>query len=502
MQTQNYLGLYVGKGRATGVCVHFKGHSRTVQGSFQVAVDPTQQEPFKALAKAIAEACEAKKLRFDETVVALDCALFMQHQVHSEFANPKQIAATIRYDTEEILATDVSAMAVSFQIVSTDETGASLNVYTAQQPVLQEIILALQGEDMDPQVAEPDVSSLARFVRRQQGAAKSETGPSLVGILSRQHGYFLRSAPGHQVVPIRAFLVDLHQERTELFAREAFTTMASAGKEPFARVLAYDSTGPVQGAALAERLGLEVTEAECFKTDLTGPQEPQPAPEDLDAVTYGIAFGAGLVHDDKVHTADFRNDFMPFQGRRLRLQNAIRWTSISVAVLIMAIGLHLQVGLMRVNKDLGQVRDRVSKDYSTVMKSKLPRGRNPVDELKREVRRIKDIKSGELELQNNVLARFGLLLKAFASPGDSGRGKIDLKVDSVNLTTTDITVVGSTASRSETEGFFKKLTDSGFEKGRTSEASQAGRSTFTVHVEPKKTAGAGGKPPPKDKEVQ
>lgn len=499
MQTQNYLGLYIGKGRATAVCVHFKGHSRTVEGSFQVAVDPTQQEPFRALAKAIADACEAKKLRFNETVVALDCALFMQHQVHSEFANPKQIASTVRYDTEEVLATDVSTMAVSFQIVSTDETGAGLNVYTARQPVLQEIIHALQGQDMDPQVVEPDVSSLARFVRRHQGAAKSEAGPCLVGILSRQHGYFLRSSPGHQVVPVRAFLVGLHQDRTDLFAREAFTTMAAGGKEPFTHVLAFDSASPVQGTALAERLAMEVTEAECFRMDLTGPQDPQPAPEDLDAVAHAIAFGAGLAHDDKAHTADFRNDFMPFQGKRLRLQSAIRWTSISVAVLITAIGLHLQVRLMQVNKDLGQVRDRVSKDYSTVMRSKLPRGRSPVDELKREVRRIKDIKSGELGLQNNVLARFGLLLKAFASPGDGGRGKIDLKVDSVNLSTTDITLVGSTASRSETEAFFKKLTDSGFEKGRTNEASQAGRSTFTVHVEPKKTAGA---KPSKDKEVQ
>ena len=111
MQTQNYLGLYISKGQATGVCVHFKGHIRTVQGGFRVTVDPAEPEPFKVLARQIAQACEEKKLRFAETVVALDCALFMQHRVHSEFANPKQIAATVRYDTEEVVATDVSALA-------------------------------------------------------------------------------------------------------------------------------------------------------------------------------------------------------------------------------------------------------------------------------------------------------------------------------------------------------------------------------------------------------
>jgi hypothetical protein len=174
--------------------------------------------------------------------------------------------------------------------------------------------------------------------------------------------------------------------------------------------------------------------------------------------------------------------------------------SISLAVLVVAVGLHLQVRLIQVNKDLAQVRDRVSKDYSTVMRSKLVRGKNPVDELKREVRRLKDIKSGELGLQNTVLSRFGLLLKAFAGPGDSGRGKVDLKIDVVNISTGDIAIVGSTAGRSETESFFKRLTDSGFEKGRTSEASQAGRSTFNVHVEPKRTTGAGGAKPSGDKE--
>jgi hypothetical protein len=500
MQTQNYLGLYISKGRATGVCVHFKGHNRAVQGSFQVEVDPAEQEPFAALAKQIAGACEAKKLRFDETVVALDCALFMQHQVHSEFANPKQIVATIRYDTEEILATDVSTMAVSFHVVSTDESGANLNVYTAQQPVLQEIILALQGQDMDPLVVEPDVSSLARFVRRHQGAPKPDAGPSLVGILSRRHGYFLRSGPAHQVVPIRAFLVGPNQERTELLAREAFTTMAAAGKHPFNHLVAYDSGRPAQVSLLAERLGLEVTEADWFNADLTGPDGSQ---GDLDRAAYAIAFGAGLAHEDKTHTADFRGDFMPFQGRRLRLQSAMRWASISMAVLVAAIGLHLQVRLMQINKDLTQVQDRVTKDYTTVMRSKLPRGKSPVDELRREVRRLKDIKSGELGLQNTVLARFGLLLKAFAVPSDASKGKIDLKIDSVTLGTSDITVVGSTASRSETETFFKRLTDTGFEKGRTNEPlSQSGRSSFIVHVEPKKAGGAGGATPSKDKEPQ
>ena len=483
MQTQNYLGLYIGKGQATGVCVHFKGHSRSAQGGFRVTVDPAEPEPFKALAQQIGQACADKKLKFDETMVALDCALFMQHQVHSEFANPKQIAATVRYDTEEVLATDVSTMAVSFQVVSSDEAGANLNVYTANHQVLQDLILALQGQDIDPISVEPDVSSLSRFVRRHQAGVKSDGAATLVGILSRQHGYFLRFGPLHQVVPIRAFLVGPLQNRTELLAREAFTTLASASSEPIKHVVAYDSGGPVQVLQLAGKLGLEVAEADWFKGDQTGLQTLLDADAE-DPVAYAIAFGAGLAHGDKAHTANFRTDFLPYQGKRLRLHSALRWASVSVAVLMVAIGLHMQMRLMQVSKDRDQLQERVSKDYATVMRGKPPRGKNPVEELRREVRRIKDIKSGELSLQESVLARLAILLKALSGPNQT-----NLRIDSMEITTKTIRVDGSTPSLNSTQSLFRTLRDNQLEVTKEEVADKAGRSTFNINISPKKAPG-------------
>jgi hypothetical protein len=482
MQTQNTLGLFISKGQATGVCVHFKGHTRTTQGGFRVTVDPAEPEPFQALAKQIAQACSEKKLRFTETVVALDCALFMQHGVHSEFDNPKQIAATIRYDTEEVVATDVSTMAVSFQVLSTDESGANLAVYTAAQSVLQDLVHALQGQDMDPIDVEPDVCSLARFVRRHQTGSKSDGYATLVGVLSRQHGYFLRSGSLHQVLPIRAFVIGPQQNRAEILTREAFTTMASASGEPIKHMVAYDSSGQVKASPVAGRLGLEVTEADWFKTDQSGLQTLLEA-DGEDPVAYAIAFGAGLAHEDKIHTANLRNDFLPFQGKRLRLHSAMRWTSISVAVLLIAIGAHLQMRLMQVNKDLVRVKERVSKDYSTVMKGKLPGNKNPVEELKREVRRVKDIKSGELNLQESVMARLGLVLKAFGASGQAG-----LRIDSLDITTKTISVTGSTPREGDTKSFFKTLRDNGLDIPKDTVALKADRSTFNIYLEPNKKA--------------
>ncbi len=76
--------------------------------------------------------------------MALDCAMFMQHNVHSEFSDPKRIAATVRFDTEEALATDITDVAIAFRITSSDDSGSNLTVFTAQRKVLSDVLGALQ----------------------------------------------------------------------------------------------------------------------------------------------------------------------------------------------------------------------------------------------------------------------------------------------------------------------------------------------------------------------
>lgn len=485
MQKQNTLGLYIGKDQATGVCIPAKGHTRSAVGGFRVTVDPAEPEPFKALAGQIAQACSDAKLRFSDAVVALDCALFMQHPVHSEFTHPKQIAATIRYDTEEVVATDVSAMAVSFQIVSSGEHGSDLNVFTAGRPVLQGLLLALQGHGIDPIAVEPDVCSLARFVRRRQATVKPDPSPTLAGILSEHHGYFLRSDSPQQVLPIRAFVVGPQQNRTDLLARETFATLAAAAGPPIQRVVFYDSVGQVQALALSDRLGKEVVEADWFKLDQTGLETVVQADGD-DRVPYALAFGAALAHDDKIHTADFRNGDLAYTGRRVRLRSAMRWASISVTLLILAIGLHLQMRWIRVNQDTSLLQERISKDYTPVMRGPIPRGRNPVEELRRELRRIKDIRSGELSLQESVLARLTLLLRAF-----TGLEKTELKIDSVDITTKTIRVDGSTKNLSATQTLYKTLQGQFDIIKEQAGDVKAGRSTFGIYLSPKKASGPG-----------
>ena len=148
MESQNYLGIYISKNTATIVCLGPQKSDGNAMKCFSVSLEEQQQD-MQALAGLIAQGCEKRNLRFSEVTVALDCSMFMQHSVHSEFNEPKQIAATVRFDTEEALATDITNVAVAFEIASSDQTGSQLTVFTVERKILSEVLDALQQYNLD-----------------------------------------------------------------------------------------------------------------------------------------------------------------------------------------------------------------------------------------------------------------------------------------------------------------------------------------------------------------
>jgi len=163
VESGNHLGIYWSKNKATVVCLAPPGRERKVLDGFSVSVDGAEQGQ-QALADRVVQMCRQRKVKFTDVAVALDCASFMQHAVHSEFSDPKRIAATVRFDTEEALATDISEMAVAFRVASPGEEGANLDVFTAQRATLTDILLSLQSHGIDPVAVDPDVCCLARYL--------------------------------------------------------------------------------------------------------------------------------------------------------------------------------------------------------------------------------------------------------------------------------------------------------------------------------------------------
>jgi hypothetical protein len=476
VDTHNYLGIYFSSKTAIVVCLN--PQSKMVVDCFSVCVPEQEQASPHLLASLIAKGCTERKLSFSEVAVALDCTMFMQHSVHSEFSDPKRIAATIRFDTEDALATDIADIALAFEITSTGQNGSELTVFTSQRKVLSEILLSLQQNNFDPVSIEPDVNCLSRFVNSKLSSPGIRRSGTMFGLLSRSNGYLIIPSAGEQKASmLRTFILGQAQDRTQLLTREVLMNTALAGSdEPISHLEVYDSSGTIDYAKLNERLSIEARGIDWL--DVSG------ADSNVDAVNFAIAYGAALTHLDKGHCVNFRDDFSPFQGKKMKLQKALRFTAISVTVLLIAIGIYFQMQLFGTNKVRKKLRANFAKDYSVVMLGqKMPSDAEAVRKLRSELGRIRDAKKGLTSIngEKSISSKLTLVLAAFVKCAE----QTNLNIKSLSITARDIIIIGDTSGRQSTRQFFEAIRNNDLEILRESYDIKGGRDSFNITVVPK-----------------
>jgi len=483
LEAKNHLGIYLSRESATVVCISPQGSDHNVLGCFSVSVSEQTEQKHQELATRIAHGCAERELRFSEVAVALDCALFMQHDVHSEFNDQKQIAQTVRFDTEEALATDVSEIAIAFNITSSDEDGSGLSVFTTQRKVLSDVLLSLQSNNLDPITVEPDVSCLSRFISHNVSVPEG-TSP-LFGVLSRRSGYFVVpvSSDTKQTSFMRTFLVGPTQGRTGQLTREVYVTTALLENAQSVNCLkAFDSTDSINYQQLSEKLGFEASGIDFGEAVST---EPQALADCGDPVDFVIAYGAALAHLDKPQSMNFRSDFMPYQGKKQRMEKALKFASVAVTVLLLALGIYFQMPLMKTNEYRSRLRKKIAKDYTAVMPGRaLPDKFVTVQKrLDGELRRIKDVQSGRFGAagEESMLSKLTLVLEAF----NNCAAATNLKISKVSVTEKNIRIEGDTSSRSNTEKLFAAVKEK-LDIVQFNYDSKSGRDNFSITVVPKK----------------
>lgn len=317
-ENQNRLGIYLRKDTATVVCLGFEDGRKKVLGCFSVS---TSDDSVKVaeLATLIVAGCAERGLRYGESAVALDCAMFMQHKIHTEFDNPRQIATTIKFDTEEALAMDIKDLATAYTILSkNDGEGSDLAVFTARQKTLSELISALQKNNIDPATVEPDINCLLEFVGVSFVPDKQEE-TTLFAILSKQNCYIFAFAGSHPVLPfvMRTFLIGQGDDRTALLAREVPMTLAlTSSQRHISRLMVSDSEKSVNYQHLAGKTAIPVEQLDLATVE---------GSEQCDtAVDFAIACGAAMALSRAAPTANFRSEFLPYQGKKERLQKMIK----------------------------------------------------------------------------------------------------------------------------------------------------------------------------------
>ncbi len=489
MKSQNYLGIYISKDTATAVCLDSHGKSGNVVGCFTVTAEEAEQANIKTLAGLIVRGCDERKLKFSEAAVALDCSMFMQHGVHSQFSDTKQIASTVKFDTEETLATDIADVALAFEIVSSDNNGSNLNVFTSQRKVMTEVLSALQEYNLDPVSIEPDVSCLSRFIRRKTTASEPSQTETLFAILSRKAGYLI--APPrqsgdetHSAATVRTFLVGPAQDRSSLLTREVLVTTALLKNDDKPNSLkVFDSSGKVNLEQLGEKLGMETASLDLYEASDSPPQMVRDC---SNAVEFAVAYGAALTHSHKGHCVNFRDDFSPFQGKKVRLQQALKFAAVSVTIFLAAVGLYFHTQLYSTNKDKGSLRARFAQEYSAVMLDKLRDNvemRNAVRYLGETLRKVENTKQGLIADEKSISSKLTLVLAAF----NKCASKTGLNVKTITITTEDeIAIIGDTPSRQNTTTFFEELRKSGLDVVRPTFELKGGRDNFNIIVAPGK----------------
>lgn len=489
MESQSCLGIYIDKDSATAVCLSARAKDARVLGCFSVSVADQEQPGVQTLANLIAQGCAEREWKFSDVAVALDCALFMQHAVHSQFKDPRQIASTVKFDTEEALATDVTNVALAFEVIASDQTGSKLAVFTAERRILSDILSALQQYGLDPVTMEPDVCCLSRFLSRKMNVSSPPQGGVLFGLLSRRSGYLVvppstSDETARGAATVRTFLLGAARDRTSVLAREALITTALVGDaQPIAGVRILDSAGAIDCGQLGQRLGMEADAIDLYQA---AGVEPQALDDGSGSVDFAIAYGAALALSEKGHGVDFRSDFNPFQGKRLRLQKTLKFAAVSVTILLTAAGLFFQTQLFSVNKDRTSSRSKFGKDYADVTFEKLASNvtdSKAVADLERLLRRIEAEKKGldPTGDKTSISSRLKLVLAAF----NKCAAQTDLNIKSITVTSKDINVTGDTSSRQNRQRVFDTVRANGLVITGESYELKDGREHFMITIVPK-----------------
>jgi hypothetical protein len=409
--------------------------------------------------------------------VALDCALFMQNSVHSEFQDPKQIAATVRFDTEEAISNDITDVALAFKVLSSDSTGSNLNVFTAKRAILSEIIQGLQKNNIDPTSIEPDVNCLSRFIKETMTAADNGHNDTLFGILGRSNGYFLGFSDADKQSVMRTFMVRSVQSRADLLSREIPVTIALAGSESqIKRVKIFDCLNSVDSQQLKNRISADIE-----NINLTQVVPTSDNIEDCEPVGFAIAYGAAMAVAEKAQYINFRNDFMPHLGKKVMMESSLKFLGISLLVFVISIGMYFQIKLYQKNRPRRELHTKLIKEYSQVMMGKKPQsGISPVKKLQGELKRLESVKSGQLSGgEESISAKLTLILKAF----NNCASQTKLNIDSISVTDKTIRVVGDTSDGTATLKLFEELKKNGLEKSQERLESKNGRNTFTLTIQ-------------------
>jgi len=475
VEQRKCLGIYLSDDSAVGIVLEgHTGHYK-VLGSCKVQRPADQDDA--SLGAMIAEKMSARKLKYDEVSVSIDCSLYTQHDLHSEFGDSKQIANTIRFDAEEAVATDAMELAIAFEITNTDDSGSDVTVYTAKRDMMTDILNSMLQKGIDPTAMEPDVVCLGRFIEKNNKPLTDRS--KLLVIISENACYLIMPSDSHNAPCVRSFLMSPSQDITSVLAREVPITIASMSTaEPVTSIAVTGKIENINCEEFSLKTGLDVTAidlAEKAGADTSACQE------DITRSDFAIAYGAALAELSRTKKTDFRKDFMPYEGRKRTIQTALRIFSIAATLIIISIGANFQKSVLDTSVQTKELKKSLYEEQATVIFGKPHTSKGKLSsKLTRELNKVRSGRSGpSYGDDSSVTARLTFLFEAI----NATRNNNKIKIDKISIRAKSMDVKGTTANRRYTDDFFDQIDKhKKLKKGTFLLPESAGISPFTVNI--------------------
>jgi hypothetical protein len=500
VEAKSCLGIYIGNNSATAAVVSSRGGGFSVLTAFTVragagevsAAGESQEETEDAqfegaeggggdsersgdredVLRMLGRRLSESGVKYEDACSAIEAGLYTQHNISSELTDYRQISQTIEFDAEEAIATDVTNLAVAFNITGADENGSKLSVFSAEKKRMFETLNGLKGIGVDPVAIEPDSVCLGRFLGRNLRQSVEKVLYMVIG----ERACHIVYRPGGEYSPLtRNFLIDPDRPDDAGVKRQLLMTIASSGMEVETVCCANLRSG-IDDRRLVEEAGYDYKKLDLFETAEGGRAFAGQA----DADGFAFALGAALGEFVREKRTDFRRGFAPYLGRKKVLQKLFAVMSIAVTVMMVSAAVFFHLKILRASSYTSRLEERMQNQYSAVMLGSKLRSKEPVHKaLGRKLRELERLERGIIGDEQSTSAKLTYLFEAI----NNTPGNVDLNIQEISITASTIRIRGDTSTRSQTLAFFKQIDAHPKLKRLNEILKQTNRDNFTVNIE-------------------
>lgn len=325
MAKRKCIGIHYCGSAVTAVVVERSGTSTKLVKRIKVPVEVgASSEPEVAALRQLADELRRGEENLPLTAVALGGEFYQSEFHHSDFADARQLAQTLRFDVEEEFMIDAEAVAICYQRQADTAKGSDLIVHVAKRDHLQHLLPHFEQAGLDALACQPDVACWLTYLKKQNELPKGET----VMVVAWAAGtlYIVMLDGGQRPILARSYHCDSDEHAQATLTSELRRSLASlaAGQSPTA--LYYHAQG-----FSAERID-EISKATGLSCHaLTEPD-----------ATEAFAYGAALACLDTDNTADFRADGLPPRSLIAANRKALLGLSAAISILLLLIGIVLK----------------------------------------------------------------------------------------------------------------------------------------------------------------